>query len=42
VLAREKGFVVFSLQFYFECFMGAVADVARMLAVSQKTTDEEC
>jgi hypothetical protein len=42
VLARNKGYAVFALQFYSSCFMGSVADVARMIAMSENVTDAEC
>ncbi len=42
VLARERGFPVFSLQFQSECWMGAVADVARMTAASLIAPDADC
>ncbi len=42
VLARDRGFPVFSLQFQMECWMGAVADVARMTAASLTAPDADC
>jgi hypothetical protein len=42
VAARDKGYPVFALQGYGLCFMGAVADVAKMIAASKKTTDNAC
>jgi hypothetical protein len=41
-LARDRGYPVFALQWYHNCFLGSVADVARMIAVSLNTTDAEC
>jgi hypothetical protein len=41
-LAREKGFVVFAVQAFSECWVGAIADVAKMIAASRNTTDAEC
>ncbi len=38
--ARIKGFPVFALQWYGQCFLGSIADVARIQ--SQKLSDESC
>jgi hypothetical protein len=42
VAARHRGYPIFALQWYNECFMGSVADLAKMNAASQKTTDVSC
>jgi hypothetical protein len=42
VAARGRGYPVFSLQGYGTCFMGSMADVAKMNAASQQTTDAMC
>jgi hypothetical protein len=39
--ARSRGFPVFALQGYGQCFFGSMADVAR-LQVSQKLSDDLC
>jgi hypothetical protein len=39
--ARSRGFPVFALQGYGQCFFGSMADVARLQA-SQKLSDESC
>jgi hypothetical protein len=40
VAARDRGYPVFALQHTLDCFMGTIADVAKM--ASQKTTDDAC
>jgi hypothetical protein len=40
--ARDRGFPVFAIQFRHDCWLGTVADVAKMIAASQKTTDAAC
>jgi hypothetical protein len=42
MLARDRGYPVFSLQSQSECFLGSVADVAIMIAALQSTTDDDC
>jgi hypothetical protein len=42
VAARDKGYPVFALQGYGLCFMGALADVSKMIAASKKTSDDSC
>ncbi len=39
--ARSRGFPVFALQGYGQCFFGSMADVAR-LQTSQKLSDASC
>jgi hypothetical protein len=40
--ARDRGYPVFALQWRGDCFMGSVADVAKMNAASQKLADSAC
>jgi hypothetical protein len=40
--ARIKGWPVFALQWYGQCFFGSMADVARLQAASQKLSDDKC
>ena len=40
--ARIKGFPMFALQWYGECFFGSMADVARLQASPQKLPDDNC
>jgi hypothetical protein len=40
--ARDRGYPIFSSQWRRECYMGSVADVAKMNAASLKLTDAVC
>jgi hypothetical protein len=42
VAARDRGYPVFSLQGYGVCFIGSMADLAKMNAAFQNTTDAVC
>jgi hypothetical protein len=41
-VAQNRGYQVFALQYFGECFLGSLADVAAMDAASLKTTDATC
>lgn len=40
--ARDRGYAVFALQYFGQCFLGSVADVTRMDGASLKVPDDMC
>ncbi len=42
VAARDGGYTVFALQYYGQCFLGSMMDVAELNAASQRIADSMC